>query len=231
MRKWLFTLLFLPILAMASTGLLPLDELAGTMDRKVLETEIARIEAAGEAIDETEHLKRLGIAWHNLSVIEVGGASEQADKWLKKASGAAPTDYEVMAYYGSARTMVGRDSWNVLTKMSATNKGIAIIDKAIRQVPDNVIVRMVRANNSLALPEMFKRKSKARKDFGFLYGKFDTLALPPETKAEICFKLGEIREEDGDRAGARALYEQARSISPGGQWARQSIGCNRRQRA
>lgn len=222
MKKILFLLLLLPMMTMAGNDLLPLDELAGTKDREVLETEISRLETAGETIEEAERLKRLGIAWHNLSWLEVGGASKQADKWLKKASDAAPTDYEVMAYYGSARTMVARDSWNVLTKMSTANKGIAIIDKAIRQVPDSVIVRMVRANNSLALPDMFKRRPKAREDFGFLHGRLDTLDIPLETKAEICFRLGEIREEDGDQAGAKELYEQARSISPDGEWAKQA---------
>nr|VFJ93151.1 MAG: Tetratricopeptide repeat [Candidatus Kentron sp. LFY] len=224
MKKWLFILFFLPMMAMAGSDPLPLDELAGAMDRQVLETEIANVEAAGQAIKETERLKRLGIAWHNLSVLEVGGASKEADKWLKKAFDIAPTDYEVMAYHGSARTMVARDSWNVVTKVSQANKGIALIDRAIREAPDNVIVRMVRANNSLALPEMFERRPKAREDFGFLHGRLDKLDISPETRAEICFKLGQILEEDGDRDGARALYEETRTLSPGGSWAQQAIG-------
>jgi len=213
-------LLFLPM--MVGGELLPINELAGTMDRQTLETEITRIKVAGETIEEIERIKRLGIAWHNLSVLEVRGASDEADKWLKKAFDASPTDYEVMAYYGSARTMVARDSWNVVTKVSSTNKGIALMDKAVRKAPDNIIVRLVRANNSLALPEFFDRRSKAREDFSFLHARFGKLELFPETRAEICFKLGEILSEDGDKAGARVLYEEARSISPDGTWARQA---------
>nr|VFK53673.1 MAG: hypothetical protein BECKTUN1418F_GA0071002_10276 [Candidatus Kentron sp. TUN]VFK55258.1 MAG: hypothetical protein BECKTUN1418E_GA0071001_10276 [Candidatus Kentron sp. TUN] len=222
MRAFLLFLFLLPMMAVANNDYLPLNELAGNMDRQVLEMEISKIEATGKTIGETERLKRLGIAWHNLSSLEIGGASKQADRWLEKAFDAAPADHEIMAYYGSARTMVARDSWNVLTKMSTANKGIALIDKAVRQAHGNVIVRMVRANNSLALPEMFKRRPKAEEDFGFLHKRLDTLDISPETKAEICFKLGKIREEDGDRASARGLYEQAQSLSPGGQWAHQA---------
>nr|VFK27561.1 MAG: hypothetical protein BECKMB1821G_GA0114241_102847 [Candidatus Kentron sp. MB]VFK32109.1 MAG: hypothetical protein BECKMB1821I_GA0114274_102946 [Candidatus Kentron sp. MB]VFK75639.1 MAG: hypothetical protein BECKMB1821H_GA0114242_10282 [Candidatus Kentron sp. MB] len=223
MKTLLFLLFFIPFAVGADNGPLPIEVLSGNMDRQTLETEIARVEAAGESIVDAERLKRLGIAWHNLSVIEVDGASVQADKWLKKARDAAPKDYEIMAYYGSARTMVARDSWNVLTKMGTANKGIAIIDKAIRAAPNNVTVRMVRANNSLALPEMFSRRPKAREDFGFLHKRLDKLDIPSETKAEICFKLGEILDEDGQREKARALYEEARAFSPDGEWAKQAI--------
>nr|VFJ42610.1 MAG: hypothetical protein BECKDK2373B_GA0170837_100234 [Candidatus Kentron sp. DK] len=219
MKKWLFILLFLPIMAMGDNNLLPLDKLAGTMDRQILETEIANIEATGKSIDKAERLKRLGIAWHNLASLEVSGASSEADRWLKQALDASPTDYEVMAYYGSARTMVARDSWNVVTKVISVNKGVSLIDKAVRKAPENIIVRLVRANNSLALPKMFKRRPKAKEDFSFLHERLDTLDISAETRAEICFKLGKIREEDGDSAGAKELYEQARSISPDGKWA------------
>jgi len=207
MKKWLLILLLVPMMAMAGNDLLPLRELAGTMDRQALEAEITQIEGAA-SLTEAERLKRIGIAWHNLSVLEVGGASKQADRWLEKAKNAAPMDYEVMVYYGSARTMVGRDSWNVLTKMSTVNKGIAIIDKAVRQAPDNVIVRMVRANNSLALPEMFKRHPKAKEDFGFLHGRLDKLDISAETKAEICFKLGKTFAFKKNRIGEETEPDQ-----------------------
>lgn len=209
---------------MASCGeaFLSLEELFGITNRQVLEAEITNLEAAGGTLDKAERLKRLGIVWHNLSVLKVSGASKQADKWLKKALDITPADHEVMAYYGSARTMVARDSWNVLTKMSVANKGIALIEKAIRKAPDNVAVRMVRANNSLALPGFFDRRSKARLDFSLLHGRLDKLDLSHDVKAEICFKLGQILEEDGDQGRARFLYEQARTLSPDGQWAQRA---------
>nr|VFK63160.1 MAG: Tetratricopeptide repeat [Candidatus Kentron sp. UNK]VFK71381.1 MAG: Tetratricopeptide repeat [Candidatus Kentron sp. UNK] len=201
---------------------LSIEKLAGTMDRQVLEQEIERLETTRGAIGEAEYRKRIGIAWHNLSALEVDDASGEADKWLGKASASSPSDYEVMAYYGSARTMVARDSWNVVTKVSSVNKGLALIDKAIRKAPDNVIVRMVRANNSLALPEFFERRPKAREDFGFLHARLDKLDISPETSAEICFKLGRILEEDGEREKAKALYEEARTIAPQSSWAKEA---------
>nr|VFK37853.1 MAG: hypothetical protein BECKTC1821E_GA0114239_1001120 [Candidatus Kentron sp. TC] len=222
MKMFLFLLLLFPMIVMAGNDPLSIKTLAETMDRSTLEAKITRLEASGDGIGEIGRLKRLGIAWHNLSALEVGGASGEADKWLKKAFAASPDDYEVMAYYGSARTMVSRDSWNVLTKMDVANEGIALIDKAIRKAPNNIIVRMVRANNSLALPEFFERRPKAREDFSFLHERLDRLDISPETRAEICFELGGILAEDGDRARAQILYEQAQAIAPRSPWAKKA---------
>nr|VFK16895.1 MAG: hypothetical protein BECKLFY1418C_GA0070996_10275 [Candidatus Kentron sp. LFY] len=219
MKTLLFLLLLFPMIVMAGNDPLPIKTLAGTMDRQVLKQEIERLETTRGAMGKAEYRKRIGIAWHNLSALEVDDASGEADKWLGKVFASSPSDYEIMAYYGSARTMVSRDSWNVLTKMDVANKGIALIDKAIRKAPDNVIVRMVRANNSLALPEFFERRPKVREDFGFLHARLDKLDISPETSAEICFKLGRILEEDGEREKAKALYEQARTIAPQSSWA------------
>ncbi|MCP4050984.1 MAG: hypothetical protein GY730_09800 [bacterium] len=100
-------------------------------------------------------LKIIGIAWHNLGHLGQTGAGEKSFKYLEKASKLMSDDMEILAYMGSAETLKARDDWFPISKLMGVNSGASKIDKAIENDPDNVIVRLVRANNSLALPSFF----------------------------------------------------------------------------
>jgi tetratricopeptide (TPR) repeat protein len=206
----------------AAGDLLPMDLLYGTMDKGVLKEQIATIESGPAPASEPERLKRLGIAWHNLAVSGTRGASSEAEELLQAAAQAAPDDMEILAYLGSAQTMVARDAWNVVTKVSRVNKGVALLDKAVRGAPQNVVVRMVRANNSIDLPGFFGRRERALEDLGFLHERFAELTMAPNTAAEVSLKLGELVLEDGDSERARALFEEAQRLAPGSVWAEQA---------
>jgi tetratricopeptide (TPR) repeat protein len=191
----------------------------------VLRAEIARLDSASaQPPGDAERLKRLGIAWHNLAVLKVDGASAVAQKWLKEASAAAPTDAQVMVYLGSAQTMIARDSWNVMTKMSEVNKGTALIDKAVRLAPDDITVRMVRMTNGLALPGFFGRAPKAREDLVYLHGLLAKQTLLPATSAEICYRLGDIVQGEGDKQQATTFFEEARRYAPDSEWGKLAQG-------
>lgn len=99
-----------------------------------------------------KNLKILGIAYHNLSVIGKKGVCEKAFSILTKASELTPQDDEILVYLGSVHTLLVRDATFPLTRLSQVNKGCRIMDKAVSKAPDNIVVRLTRANNSLGLP-------------------------------------------------------------------------------
>lgn len=201
---------------------LPLEDLYGDTNRTVLEAEVARSSTAGVPTEEALRLKRLGIAAHNLAVLEISGASTNAVESLTQAQSANPEDPEVLAYLGSAKTMAARDSWNVVTKVGQSNKGIAMIDKAVHKAPNNIAVRMVRAHNSLALPGFFGRQTKALEDLEYLYVQTKILGIKSVVRAEICFLLGELIVKNGNTDRAKSLFEEARTLAPGSQWSQRA---------
>ncbi|KOR31054.1 hypothetical protein TI04_02780 [Achromatium sp. WMS2] len=197
---------------------LPMEDLYGSMDEAALRSEINAVATASDFLS----LKRLGIAWHNLAVLKASGASDQALEILSQANRLNPEDMAVLAYLGSAKTLVARDSWNFITKMSQTNKGIAMIDKAVRRAPKDPVVRMVRANNSLALPEFFGRRPRATKDFEYMHAHQSELHFPPLIQAEISYKLASLKAAAGDQVAARTLYQEAITVAPKSAWAQQA---------
>ena len=95
---------------------------------------------------------------------------------------------------------MGRDSWNVLVKDGFVHKGIKMMDDAVAEVPDSIVVRMVRANNSLQLPEFFKRKDIAKKDFQYLKMLItkSSVEIDSDIKAKVFYQLGTFSRQEGN---------------------------------
>jgi tetratricopeptide (TPR) repeat protein len=171
-------------------------------------------------------LKALGIAHHDLAVQDVGGAAMRAVAALQRAHALVPGDPEVIAYLGSARTLVARDSWNPFSKLAELREGTALIDRAVDVAPESVTVRLVRANSRLRLPAFLDRADDARGDLERIVT-LAACALPCALLAEVHFKLAqEYRaRNDGDRA--RAEWTRALRAAPESAWgraARQRLG-------
>jgi hypothetical protein len=115
-----------------------------------------------------EEKKGLGIAYHIKAQKNPKKFAPKALKHLTAAYELNKSDTIVMCYLGSATTMMAKTTWNPMKKMEYANKGIGLMDKAVRKTPDNVSVRMVRAYNSMKLPGFLKRKDVAVKDFEYL---------------------------------------------------------------
>ncbi len=166
--------------------------------------------------------KRLGIAWHNLAVLEESGAAEKAFNILKPLRKELPKDYEVLAYLGSSQTMIARDSWNPVTKISYANKGITLLDKAVSKDKDNVVIRVIRMNNSLALPGFLGRSEKVKPDLEYSLKLFNTTEVPAETSSEVYLKMGQLLLEQGEKEQAQAYFKKAIEIAPNSVWAQQA---------
>jgi tetratricopeptide (TPR) repeat protein len=219
---WLTMALLLPT-AVAHAQPTPLPEISTLRDRAALERVVREYEGIVHArANDPQALKALGIAYHNLGAQRVGGAVEQALRYLDLARAARPGDAEILAYFGSARTMVARDSWNPVTKMSAVRDGMRLIDAAVSRDPDNITVRLVRAGNSLRLPKIFDRRSYAKEDYEHVLTLRAARPLPPTLVAEVHFRLGEIYHDEGAERQAREHWTKAMSAAPGSEWAKEA---------
>ncbi len=172
-------------------------------------------------------LKALGIASHNLGAQKVSGAVADAVKYLEHAKVLLPTDAEVLAYLGSATTMVARDSWNPITKVRAVRDGTGLIDMAVALDPDNVAVRFVRAINSLKFPNFFNRAHYAKTDLQHLLKlsaseRGRATKFSPEMLAEIHLKLGGIYRDENEEKLAKEHWAKAVELAPNSEWGQEA---------
>jgi len=224
MKPWWSALAILLLVGLAHAQSTPLFAIYGMREKTVLEGVIKEYEGLLRARpNDPQALKALGIAYHNLGAQKVPGAVARAVKYLEQAKPALATDAEVLAYFGSARTMVARDSWNPITKVGAVREGTKLIDQAVARDPDNVTVRFIRANNSLRLPRFFNRAHYAKTDLQHLLklsapdgGR--AMMFSPEMIAEIHFKLGEIYRDENEEQLAREHWTKAVEIAPNSGW-------------
>ncbi|MDI6704511.1 MAG: tetratricopeptide repeat protein [bacterium] len=198
---------------------IPEINIYGLMDYK----ELKRVIEKNEEIlkknpSDVNVLKTLGIAYHNLSVIGKKGVCQKAFSILTKAYELAPHDYEILVYLGSTHTLLGRDATLPLTRVYQVIKGCRIMDKAVSKVPDNIIVRLTRAHNSLALPSFFKRAKYAEEDLLYLLklSKKAPEKFPPDLLATIYYNLGEYYKGNGKSQWnkARDYWKQAVEVAP-----------------
>ncbi len=191
----------------------------GLMDAKKLQEIItAKENVLKNHPEDIESLKILGIAYHNLSVIGKKGVCKKAFSALTKAYELKPHDDEILVYLGSVHTLLGRDAIIPYVRLYQVNKGCWIMDKAVSRSPDTIMVRMTRANNSLALPFFFNRLRYAEKDLLHLLqlSKKASNKFPPDLLANIYYTLGEYYKEKGKGQWdkAREYWNNAVEVAP-----------------
>lgn len=175
------------------------------------------------ATNDVKWLEAAGIASHQLAAQNVKSASEDAVMYLKKANALMPRNAELMAYLGSAYAMLGRDSGFVVNKVSNVNKGLAMLDKAVKLAPDDPMVRFIRGSVSYGVPVMFSRKDTAEADYLFFVKKAESDAsLNPERLAEAYYKLGRLATEKKQHGAAAEYYQKAQRALPQSTWAEQA---------
>ncbi len=228
MQVWKSCLGVLLLTSLAYAQSTPLAAIYGMREKRALEAVINEYEATLRVRPNTPNaLKALGIASHNLGAQKVSGAVANAVKYLEHARALLPADAEVLAYLGSATTMLARDSWNPVTKLSAVREGAKLIDTAVARDPDNVVVRFVRANNSLKLPRFFNRAHYAKTDLQHLLtlsasGGERAPMFSREMLAEIHFKLGGIYHDENEETRARDHWSRAVEIAPHSEWGQEA---------
>lgn len=123
-----------------------------------------------------------------------------------------PSSQLIQAYTGSATTMSARDVWFIPSKISRVNKGIEILDKAVDVSDSNPHVLLIRANNSLKLPERFDRRSLAVEDLNNALRK--PALYDKDTKLRILAQLIVLYEDTGNNSLQAQLWNNFKNSNP-----------------
>ncbi len=119
---------------------------------------------AGEALsspneqNEIRELYRRGLSGEKAAV-------EECISKLEAVLRSDPGNQLARVYLGSAYTLRSRDLGFGPKKLQALKQGLAIMDEAVANAPDDPKVRLARALTTSALPSLFGRASSSRKDF------------------------------------------------------------------
>ncbi len=207
---WVLGLVFL-LLASWAYALERLEN----MDLKALSARGAQLK---EHLDknpaEYESLQSLGIVYHNMAIQDSKSYAKKAVQYLEQAHQKKPDDYVVLCYLGSAHTLQAKDASNPMCKVYHLNKGVEYMDKAVRKDPENITVRLVRANNSKALSSIFlSQRSTAYEDFEHVAGLIEKgLRVPTQLKASVYRSLADLFKEDGDLTEAKKYQTMAETV-------------------
>lgn len=137
--------------------------LSGDDAKYRLDQAISAIESDPENISE---MKNAGILMHQMNRKDPDKKLvKQGEKYLKTALKKDKKDYETMAWLGSIITMKAMFENDPGKQTLYVKMGAKKMDKAIKKAPDNKVVRLTRANNSMELPPFLKRTRFAVTDF------------------------------------------------------------------
>ncbi|MDI6752533.1 MAG: tetratricopeptide repeat protein [bacterium] len=161
-------------------------------------------------------LLKLGIDYHHKGVEGDEKAVKEAEKVFKKVLWLEPDNVEVLAWYGSTLTLKGRDAWFPISKLRYVNQGIEKMNEAVKIAPDNITVRMIRANNSLGLPDFFDRLKFAITDSEYLLKlkKKSPKAFPDELLLQIYLNLGRAYQKKGETEKAKKYLNKVIKLAP-----------------
>lgn len=209
----MFGVLCLVFLLFASLG--HAEERPENMDLKALSVQAAQLQ---HRLDQNpadyEALKGLGIIYHSMALKDSNAYAKKAIQYLEQANQKKSDDTEVLCYLGSAYTLLAKDTGDLMSKSSYMNRGIEYMDKAVRMDPDNVSVRLIRANNSKNLPRFLNRRSVAYEDFEYLAGLFEKRPdVSPSLQVSVYRDLAALYKEDGDAAKAQKYEAMTTAVS------------------
>jgi tetratricopeptide (TPR) repeat protein len=129
-----------------------------------------------------------------------------------------PGDPLVEAYLGSLDLLEAGRSWQVWNQRELTQKGLAALDKAVKEAPDNLEVRFIRAATTWHLPFFFHRKEQAVEDFRLIAPKVEEAAregrLPSPIAAAALNYYGQILVQGKNPTEAQEAFRAAVRVAP-----------------
>ncbi len=160
-----------------------------------------------------EALCGLGIAYHDAALKDSKVYAKKAVQYLDLARQKKIDDTVVLCYLGSVYTLLAKDASNPMDQMSYVNKGVEYMDKAVRKDPDNIAIRLTRANNSKSLPKFLNRRPVAYEDFELLASLFRKgLKVPSPLKISVYHSLAAMYKEDGNMPEAKKYQTMAETL-------------------
>jgi tetratricopeptide (TPR) repeat protein len=184
------------------------------MDLKALSAQAAQWkERLDQNPSDYEALRNLGIVYHDMAIRDSKACGKKAVRHLEQAHQKKPDDSVVLCYLGSSYTILAKDASDLSQQSKDVNKGIETMDKAVNKDPDNLTVRLIRANNSKGLPRFLNRRSTAYEDFEHVADLFEKgLKVPSQLKASVYQSLADLYKEDGNPAEAKKYQTKADTV-------------------
>jgi hypothetical protein len=157
------------------------------------------------------------------------GEAARARSLLDRLAANDPDDPVVLAYAGSADTLVARDERSPIEKMKGVEAGLDRIDLAVRllrpehdrplpgRLPPRVETLLVAASTFLALPDaVFHREQDARAMVDGVVSHPSFGKLPPAIQAEFQWLSAEAARLEKQPAAEKAALERVLAVDPSG---------------
>ncbi len=163
-----------------------------------------------------ELLMKISRAYFHKGAEGDADAVEEAESFLELLLEIQPDNAEARSLYGSILTMRARDAWFPLFKANYVNRGLKEMDRAVELSPDDINIRMIRGNTSMALPSMFNRIDTAIEDFGYLKQRkeSDPNYMGEELYLQVLFDLGKAYARKGETDSAREYLSRVKEAAP-----------------
>jgi tetratricopeptide (TPR) repeat protein len=148
-------------------------------------------------------------------------AVNEAYKLLNEIRIQSPQNNLVNAYYGSVITLMGRDAVDPMKRFEKTLKGLKILDQAVQKEPENIQIRILRANICFRLPEMyFHRTTTAIEDYNYLLRRHeqDPNIFPEASYYQFLYDLGNAYQNIERKNDAEVVWEKLRAKTKGTQY-------------
>lgn len=154
------------------------------------------------------------VALHDAGRDGDAGAVDEAVEAFERLVEADPDNALARAYLGSSYALTAREASEVADRIRYVNRGLRHLDAAVEAEPDDFVIRLIRANVSAGLPEMFGRRERAIEDMLALDAMFEAARSPRMAgpMLGIYDQLSDLAPEQGDW-DARA--QEARALAGG----------------
>jgi tetratricopeptide (TPR) repeat protein len=161
--KTLLLAILLAFISVANAKSLDVVNVKGVDAKEALESFQNRIKTNA---DDFEALKNAGILLHQMSRISPNKTNvELGETYLKKAAQLDPKDVQIAAWLGSITTMKAIFESDPGKQTFLVKVGSRAMDQSVQRDPNNLVIRLIRANNSMELPPFLKRTQYAVEDY------------------------------------------------------------------
>jgi hypothetical protein len=152
---------------------------------------------------------KAGIMCHDIQARFARPMLDKADRYLR-SSLAYRESAAARAYLGSAHIIQARDAASVISKVAEANTGLKEVDAAVAAAPEGILVRAIRVECTIGLPEMFKRLDTVSSDLKYLLERY--AASPRSFDGEFPpSRVFELKAQELDLRGKGALAAQYRA--------------------
>ena len=173
------------------------------------ELEICLSDESKKQLEEAKELHRRALAGDK-------NAAPKVVPFFEKMLREKPHNHLIRAYRADCLSMVGRDSTDNSLMFGNAIRAMMDFDKAVNACPDDIEIRLLRANFSYRLPEgFFRRSATAMGDFEYLIQRYeqDNSVFPKETYLRVMENLGEVYERLEIDEEAQLVWEKLFSLT------------------